>query len=58
MEERPESEGQGQGICRQHQICSSLQQRACSIELSVTLYFEGLADVAAFNWLTSMVENP
>ena len=30
---------------------------ASTIYPIVTLYLEGLADVAAFNWFTSMVEN-
>ena len=28
-----------------------------ALVITVTIYLEGLADVAAFNWLTSMVEN-
>ena len=29
----------------------------CDSQNKVTIYLEGLTDMAAFNWLTSMVEN-
>jgi hypothetical protein len=38
--------------------CENTNQISTNISyLTVTIYLEGLADVAAFHWLTSMVEN-